>query len=178
MKRIELRIRYKDSNDLVYTLNQLDMLGYKWRNGERAIDLEMAFPLESTSIRRGTTGLNIFAVTTETGDKILTGETFPIAPLNSLGIFKILPVRNSKIEKVIFNNPATIVFWKNGTKTVVKAHGEKYDPEKGLAMAIAKKYFGNECNYFNNLRPWLEQEKEKAQNAFEEWIRKELCKEE
>ena len=41
-----------------------------------------------------------------------------------------------RIKKVIFNDPATIVLWSDGTKTVVKAEGEPFDPEKGLAMAI------------------------------------------
>lgn len=60
------------------------------------------------------------------------------------------------IENVIFNNPATIIFWKDGTKTVVKAQdGEAYDPEKGLAMAICKKALGNEGNYYEKLKPWL-----------------------
>ena len=44
-----------------------------------------------------------------------------------------------KIKNVIFNKPATIVFWEDGTKTVVKAIDEPFDEEKGLAMAIAKK---------------------------------------
>ena len=47
------------------------------------------------------------------------------------------------IREVIFNDPATIVFWLDGTKTVVKkADDEPWDPEKGLAMAVIKKYFG------------------------------------
>lgn len=48
-----------------------------------------------------------------------------------------------EIEKVIINNPAMIVFWKDGTKTVVTAKDEAFDPEKGLAMAFAKKALGN-----------------------------------
>lgn len=53
-----------------------------------------------------------------------------------------------KIEKVIFNDPATIVYWHDGTKTVVKAQdGEPFDKEKGLAMAIVKKVYGNKGNY-------------------------------
>lgn len=59
------------------------------------------------------------------------------------------------IKKVIFNSPATIVFWEDGTKTVVKVNGEDYDPEKGLAMAIAKKSYGNKGNYFNIFKKWL-----------------------
>lgn len=62
------------------------------------------------------------------------------------------------IKKVIFNNPATIVMWKDGTKTVVKAEGEDYDPEKGLAMAIAKKAYGNQGNYYNEFKKWLPKE--------------------
>lgn len=59
------------------------------------------------------------------------------------------------IKKVIFNEPATIVFWVDGTKTVVKAENEDFDPEKGLAMAIAKKVYGNKGSYFNQIRKWV-----------------------
>ena len=59
------------------------------------------------------------------------------------------------IVKVIFNDPATIVFWGDGTKTVVKAENEPFDPEKGLAMAIAKYHFGNKGNYYNVFKKWL-----------------------
>lgn len=61
------------------------------------------------------------------------------------------------IKNVIFNPPATIVFWTDNTKTVVKAQdGESYDPEKGLTMAICKKVYGNEGNYFNKIKKWTE----------------------
>lgn len=63
--------------------------------------------------------------------------------------------RKDPIEKVIFNDPATIVCWTDGTKTIVKAQDEPFDPEKGLAMAISKKYFGNEGNYYDIFRKWL-----------------------
>lgn len=60
------------------------------------------------------------------------------------------------IKDVIFNNPATIVFWMDGTKTVVKCQeGDEYDPEKGLAMAISKKALGNKGNYYNEMQKWL-----------------------
>lgn len=55
-----------------------------------------------------------------------------------------------KIDRVIFHDPATIVYWKDGTKTVVKANNEKFDKEKGLLAAIAKKVYGNKGN-FNNI---------------------------
>lgn len=59
------------------------------------------------------------------------------------------------IRKVIFNDPATIIFWNDGTKTVVKADGEAFDPEKGMAMAISKKMLGNEGNYYDVFKKWL-----------------------
>ena len=56
--------------------------------------------------------------------------------------------RKEDIEKVIFNDPATIVYWKDGTKTVVKCQdGDVYDKEKGLAMCVTKKFFGNKGNF-------------------------------
>lgn len=58
-----------------------------------------------------------------------------------------------KVKKVIFNPPATIVYWFDGTKTIVKTqNGEIFDKEKGFAMACAKKFFGNEGNYYNEFR--------------------------
>lgn len=49
-----------------------------------------------------------------------------------------------EIKDVIFNNPATIVFWADGSKTIVKCqNGDTYSKETGLAMAIAKKAYGN-----------------------------------
>jgi hypothetical protein len=64
--------------------------------------------------------------------------------------------KTPEIKDVIFNDPATIVFWTDGTKTVVKATNEAFDPEKGLAMAISKKFFGNKGNYFNQIKKWTE----------------------
>lgn len=58
-----------------------------------------------------------------------------------------------KVKKVIFNPPATIVCWFDGTKTIVKVQdGELFDKEKGFAMACAKKFFGNKGNYYDEFR--------------------------
>jgi hypothetical protein len=68
---------------------------------------------------------------------------------------KIFGLNPFAIKKVIFNEPATIVMWADGTKTVVKTqNGETYDPEKGLAMAITKKALGNKGNYFEVIKKW------------------------
>ena len=52
------------------------------------------------------------------------------------------------IKKVIFNNPATIVIWNDGTKTTVKcSERDQYSEEVGLAMCISKKALGNKGNF-------------------------------
>lgn len=57
-----------------------------------------------------------------------------------------------EVKKVIFNDPATIVYWKDGTKTVVKCqNGDDFDPEKGFAMAFLKKCWGNKGNFNDKL---------------------------
>ena len=38
-------------------------------------------------------------------------------------------------------------------KTVVKSHGERFDPEKGLAMAIVK-YLGGDHYYKQIIKKW------------------------
>lgn len=62
-----------------------------------------------------------------------------------------------EIVDVIFNEPATIVFWSDGTKTVVKTQdGEPYDPEKGMAMAFCKKLMGNnKRDYYHTFLHYL-----------------------
>lgn len=71
---------------------------------------------------------------------------------------KALYIRLPEIKNVIFNGPATIVFWSDGTKTVVKAQdGEIVDYEKGLALAISKRSLGNKGNYYNTFTKWLKE---------------------
>lgn len=60
------------------------------------------------------------------------------------GFFKKgLTKDNYYITSVIYSDPATIVFWNDGTKTVCKCkEGDDYCPEAGLAMCILKKLIG------------------------------------
>lgn len=99
-----------------------------------------------------------FDVSTEL-DITWGGNTIMSIPLKNIGAYTV-----PNIKKVIFSDPATIVIWEDDTKTVVKAgknskgKQEKYDPEKGLAMAICKKLFGtNESgsNYYDVFKKWL-----------------------
>lgn len=49
-----------------------------------------------------------------------------------------------EIDKVVFSDPATIVFWKDGTKTVTKcSKGDTFNKETGLAMCIIRKLCNN-----------------------------------
>ena len=74
------------------------------------------------------------------------------------------------IKRVIFNPPATIVFWSDGKKTVVKcSKNESFDPEKGLAMAIVKHTQGNSEDYYKDISKWCggasaQKAKEKSKN--------------
>lgn len=95
--------------------------------------------------------------------------------------------RQYGIERVVFNNPATVVFWDDGTKTVVYCQdnvkmvkkivdgkeveiakpqkAETYSEETGLAMAILKKHYGNAGGYNNIFRKYIPgmKEREKAE---------------
>lgn len=63
----------------------------------------------------------------------------------------------ASIKNVIFAPPATIVYWSDGSKTVVKcSEKDVFDPEKGLAMAIAKRCGGNKGSYYREIQDWVE----------------------
>lgn len=62
------------------------------------------------------------------------------------------------IKNIIFSNPCTIVFWKDGTKTVVRCgENDLYDPEKGIAMAVMRKVYGPRHAYMKVLGPYIEE---------------------
>lgn len=61
--------------------------------------------------------------------------------------------KTARVDKVVYNDPATVVIWEDGTKTVVKCHeGDRYDPEKGFLLCCAKKLFGNKGRYNDVMR--------------------------
>lgn len=79
-----------------------------------------------------------------------------------LNIFNRRYKMKYNIKKVIFHAPATIVYWQDGSKTVVKcSEKELFDPEKGLAMAICKKVLGtndSKSNYNDIFKRWIPEE--------------------
>lgn len=71
-------------------------------------------------------------------------------------ISSIVTYGKFEIKKVIFNNPATVILWKDGTKTVVKCQpGDYYDREKGLLLAICKRAYGDSGKYNNIIHQHL-----------------------
>lgn len=47
-------------------------------------------------------------------------------------------------KRIVFSGPKTIVFWYDGTKTIVScAEDEAYDPYNAFCAALAKKMFGS-----------------------------------
>lgn len=53
-------------------------------------------------------------------------------------MYKQMPI----IDRVILNDPAVIVLWSDGTKTIaMRTSDDTFDPEVGLAMAISRKYY-------------------------------------
>lgn len=80
----------------------------------------------------------------------------------------IIPVGKPSIKNVIFNAPATVVYWSDGTKTVVKCQaGDTYSKETGLSLCIAKKYLGNKGNFNEVFKKWIPEETEPVDDGLE-----------
>lgn len=72
---------------------------------------------------------------------------------------------DTHISRVIFNDPVTIILWADGKKTVAKTHGDDaFDPEKGFAVACAKKLLGNGEAFRTELAKWIPVDKTKEEN--------------
>lgn len=78
------------------------------------------------------------------------------AAMQSMKEISPFSVRLPLPEKVIFNDPATIVYWDDGTKTVVKCQpGDVFSAETGLITAMLKKYMGNDNTFNRVVNEWL-----------------------
>lgn len=73
------------------------------------------------------------------------------------------------IKDVIFNPPATVVYWGDGEKTVVKAAlDDEYDPAMGFMMCVAKKTLGDRYGWFmRNMRKKYEYQMEEKRKKTE-----------
>lgn len=74
------------------------------------------------------------------------GHGFDNVFVGEVADFRIISFKQMMTpKKVIFNNPATIVYWEDGSKTVVKCgSGDMYDCEKGFAMCVLKRLYGDD----------------------------------
>lgn len=88
------------------------------------------------------------------------GERVKVGKLT--GITELEDSEGLKIRKVIFSGPATIVFWNDGDKTVVKCmEGDHMNYGMGIAMCTLKKLFGDRYGYFKqDLKKWTPEQKE------------------
>lgn len=74
------------------------------------------------------------------------------------------------INHVYFNDPVTVVLWKDGTKTIVRCQeGDTYSAETGLALCFAKKALGNKGSFNDVFKKYIPEEdhEEKAANTSE-----------
>lgn len=70
------------------------------------------------------------------------------------------------VKKIIYNPPATIVFWEDGSKTVVKcSRYDGYDPYFGFLAALAKKVYGNPSRVRKIVDKWAPEEEEPLNDA-------------
>lgn len=89
---------------------------------------------------------------------------------------ELISATKLSIKKIIFNGPATIVFWTDGTKTIVRYGDETEtidDREKAVFAACAKKLLGTNAtgsNYLDRIKPAFDE-------AQEEWAER-IVKEE
>ena len=87
----------------------------------------------------------------------IVGEVFFVQSKYFVKVNKEIDDENLVIKKVIFSGNKTIVFWTDGTKTVVTcAEGDQFSKEAGIAFACMKKYLGNNTvdyhRYFDKFR--------------------------
>lgn len=84
------------------------------------------------------------------------------AVISSGGSNWFIPIYKKPVPKrIIFNAPATIVYWEDGTKTIVKcSENETFIPEVGLAMAFIRKMYPNRSEFLRFLKNADYQEKE------------------
>jgi len=73
------------------------------------------------------------------------------------------------VKRIVFNPPATIVFWFDGTKTVVKCGKDQpFNPYYGFCAALAKRMLGHNCAINRHIDEYVVQMDRKAAQKYEE----------
>lgn len=75
---------------------------------------------------------------------IITPRLSTFKTYNKKNEKKFTPLYLPEIKEVLFNDPTTIVWFEDGSKSVaIAGHGDKYDRETGLATCLIKRVLGN-----------------------------------
>lgn len=140
----------------------LDMVrDFSMRNGLTA-EVETGLGMETSTVR-------LYSWKREKSYRVVWKEVRSLTEAgarifaDAMNVFGLIKSESSisafDISNVIFNNPATIVLWDDGTKTVVKCQeGDEYSEEVGLALCFAKKALGNKPNFNNVFKKWIPEE--------------------
>ena len=92
---------------------------------------------------------------------VFRDKVIPFKEYEFPGGFNYL-IGNFYIKSVIYNDPATIVIWSDGTKTVSKTHaGDVYSPEVGLVLCVLKKLTGS-TKVHDLIEAWIPHNGEKV----------------
>lgn len=85
---------------------------------------------------------------------------------------ELISVKGKLRPHIIFNGAATIVFWCDGTKTVVKCkEGTEYNAEEGLRWCIIKKLLGDSPEFWNFIKGAVPEDKANK-NKYCVWAKK------
>jgi hypothetical protein len=162
--------------DQIIQVRMRDMVGDDiWVNID---DIYASFP----------NGTVITPLTKYNTTSICPGNTFPKVHLSPIRSDTILNygIRDEEVtkltmlewklipKKVIFNGPATVVMWQDGTKTVVKkTEDDTDDREKAVMFAIIKKACGSRAKMNRYLKSFKEDKSNEEKK--EEASSSELC---
>lgn len=129
-----------DLNNIHWTVDSVEIDDTPFAGVYRMCDCKVTL---SGRVKKNSTTINLLRLTDSLIDELNRKNSYN--------------TKTPTIKNVIFNDPATIVFWTDNTKTVVKCQeGENFDPEKGITMAYFKKMHGNKGHYFEEIKKWTD----------------------
>ena len=170
-KETGIKFRYSATTDRIYTIakllgfNDRNSVAHEWSdkllNGhEWQVTALKLFPNESFSLIQMPDVS--FHMRNENGTVFPVGAAWPDFE-DFCGVVEepssiTTPTDPYTIKNIIFSDPCTIVFWGDGTKTIVRCgEDEHFDPEKGIAMALMKKVYGPRHKYMKYIiGPYLD----------------------
>lgn len=101
--------------------------------------------------------------------KMMKESVYVPVPIPLIGCIN---VKGKPRPHIIFNGAATIVFWVDGTKTVVKCkEGTEYNAEEGLRWCIIKKLLGDSPEFWNFIKGAVPEDKA-DKNKYSVWAKK------